>query len=71
MADLGKILFILGLLTAGIGLILWSGIGKGWFGQLPGDVHVRKGNVSFYFPFATCLLISAIVTVIMWLFRRF
>jgi hypothetical protein len=71
MADLGKILFILGLLIAGIGLVLWSGIGKGWFGQLPGDIHVRKGNVSFYFPIVTCLVISAIVTVIMWLFRRF
>lgn len=70
MPDLGKLLFIIGLLIAGIGLILWSGFGKGWFGQLPGDIHIRKGNTSFYFPIVTCLLISAIMTLIMWFFRR-
>lgn len=70
MPDLGKLLFIIGLLIAGIGLILWSGFGKGWFGQLPGDIHIRKGNTSFYFPIVTCLLVSAIMTLIMWFFRR-
>ena len=70
MPELGKIIFILGLLIAAIGLVLWSGFGKGWLGQLPGDIHIRKGNTSFYFPIVTCILISIIMSLIMWLFRR-
>ena len=68
--EIGKLLFIVGLVVTGVGLLLWSGVGRGWFGQLPGDVNVNRGNVSFHFPIVTCLLISAILTVLMWLFRR-
>ena len=70
MNDLGKILFVVGLVIAGVGLLLWSGIGRGWLGRLPGDIHYNKGNFSFYFPIVTCLVISAILTFLMWLFRR-
>ena len=41
-----------------------------WLGRLPGDIHIKRDNFSFYFPLATCLLLSAILTFIMWLFRR-
>ena len=70
MNDIGKYLVIIGLAIAAIGLFVWSGIGKGWLGRLPGDINYTKGNFSFHFPIVTCLLISAILTLVMWLFRR-
>ena len=70
MNETGKFLVIIGLLIAGVGLLIWSGIGKGWLGRLPGDIHYTKGNFSFHFPIVTCLLLSALLTVILWLFRK-
>lgn len=70
MPDIGKSLVILGLVIAVLGVLVWSGFGRGWFGQLPGDVNVNRGNFSFHFPIVTCLIISAILTLVMWLFRR-
>ena len=70
MNQVGKLLFFAGLLLAGLGALLWSGIGKNWLGRLPGDIHYSKGNFSFYFPIVTCLLISLVLTIILWLFRR-
>ena len=63
-------LFVIGLLIAAAGLLLWSGVGRGWLGQLPGDVNYQKGSFSFHFPLVTCLLVSALLTLLMWLFRR-
>jgi hypothetical protein len=68
--EIGKGLFILGLVLAGFGLVLWSGLGKGWLGRLPGDLNYTRGNFSFHFPVATCVLLSVILTLLMWLFRR-
>ena len=70
MNELGKILVIAGVGMVVVGLLLWSGVGRGWFGKLPGDIHVSRGNFSFYFPLATCLLISLVLTLLFWLFRR-
>lgn len=70
MSELGKFLVIVGLLMAGVGAMLWMGIGKSWFGRLPGDIHYSKDNFSFHFPIVTCLIISVVLTVLMWLFRR-
>ena len=41
-----------------------------WLGKLPGDLSFKRGNFSFYFPLGTCILISIILTLIMYLFRR-
>jgi hypothetical protein len=68
--QLGKMLVIVGLVVVAVGLLLWSGIGKSWFGRLPGDIHVNRENFSFHFPIVTCLVISAVLSVLMWLFRR-
>ena len=68
--ELGKLLFIIGLVIAGAGLLIWSGVGRGWFGQLPGDISVSRPGFSLHFPIVTCILISLILTVVMWLFRR-
>lgn len=68
--EIGKLLFILGLLIAGAGLLIWSGVGRGWFGQLPGDLNFSRGNFSFHFPIITCLVVSVLLTFLMWFFRR-
>jgi len=70
MNDLGKLLVIAGLLLVAVGALLWSGLGKGWFGRLPGDIHYTKGNFQFYFPLVTCLIVSIVLTFILWLFRK-
>jgi DUF2905 family protein len=70
MNDLGKLLFITGLVLAVVGLLLWTGTGKGWLGKLPGDINYTKGNFSFHFPLVTCILLSLLLTLILWLFRK-
>ena len=70
MNDLGKALVVIGLLAVGAGVLLWSGVGRGWLGRLPGDLHYTKGHTSFYFPLATCLLLSFLVSFLLWILRR-
>ncbi len=70
MNDPGKMLVFLGLMIAGVGLLIWTGFGKSWLGRLPGDIHYAKGNFSFHFPFVTCLLISVILSFLLWMFRK-
>jgi len=70
MNEPGKILFIFGLIIAGIGLLIWTGFGRGWLGRLLGDIHYTRGNFSFHLPVVTCLLVSAILTLLLWLFRK-
>ena len=61
---------VAGLLLAIIGAILWKFGGFGPLGRLPGDISVQKENFSFSFPIVTCLLLSIVLTFLMWLFRR-
>ena len=70
MNDLGKSLMLAGLLVAALGFILWTGAGRTWFGRLPGDIHYSRGNLTFYFPILTCLLVSVVLTLLLWLFRK-
>ena len=70
MNELGKTLFVLGVFLALVGLMLWVGFGKGWFGRLPGDIQYSRGNFTFYFPLVTCILLSLLITFILWLFRK-
>lgn len=70
MNELGKLLVIVGVVMVVVGALLWSGVGRGWFGQLPGDIHVERDNFSFHFPLVTCLVISAVLTLVAWLVRR-
>ena len=69
-SELGKFLLIIGLVLALVGGLLWSGIGKDWLGRLPGDIHYTKGNFSFHFPVVTCLILSLLLTLLLWLFRK-
>ena len=70
MNELGKVVFILGVVIMLVGLMLWTGVGKGWFGRLPGDIHYSKGNFSLSFPIVTCILLSAVLTLLFWIFRK-
>jgi uncharacterized protein HemY len=64
---MGKALVIAGLVVAGIGLLMMAGIP---FGRLPGDIVIRRGNASFYFPLATSIILSLILTLLLALLRR-
>jgi hypothetical protein len=70
MNEIGKLLVISGLLMAAVGALLWSGVGRGWLGRLPGDIHYSRGNAHFYFPIVTCLILSVLLTLILWLLRK-
>lgn len=70
MNDLGKFLVSVGLLIAAVGLLIWSGFGRGWLGRLPGDIHYSRNNFSFHFPIVTCLLLSLLLSLVLWLFRK-
>jgi Protein of unknown function (DUF2905) len=68
--ELGKFLVIIGVVVVVLGLLLWSGIGPGWMGRLPGDIRIERGNNAFYFPIVTCIIVSIVLSVIFSLFRR-
>ncbi len=70
MPGLGKSLIIIGLVIAAVGVIFALGGKFSWFGRLPGDIHIKRDNFTFYFPLATCILISLILSLIFWLFRK-
>jgi hypothetical protein len=70
MQDLGKMLFFLGIALVITGAILWKTGGLGGLGQLPGDIFVRKGNSTFYFPIVTCIIISIVLSLLTWFFRK-
>lgn len=63
-------LVIVGLILAVGGALLWVGFDRGWLGRLPGDIYLKRGNFSFYFPIVSCILLSLALTVILWLFRK-
>ena len=70
MNELGKMLVVVGLVIAVVGALLWAGVGKGWLGRLPGDIHYTRNNFTFYFPVVTCLLLSLLLSLVLWLFRK-
>jgi hypothetical protein len=65
----GKTLIAVGIALVVLGL-LWPWLGKIGLGRLPGDIVIERGDSRFYFPIVTCLLLSVLVTLILWLFRR-
>jgi hypothetical protein len=68
MANTGKVLVIVGIIVVIIGLIIWFGHNKlGWFGNLPGDIRVEKKNYAFYAPLTSMLLISGVLSFLIWI----
>ena len=70
MPELGKFLVIIGIAIVLIGIILWSGMGAGFLGKLPGDIRIERGDSTFYFPIVTCIIISIVLSLIFSFFRR-
>jgi uncharacterized membrane protein len=70
MSDLGRFLIFIGVILVAVGAVLLLAPKIPWLGRLPGDISFKRGNFSFYFPLGTCILISIILTLILYLFRR-
>jgi uncharacterized protein HemY len=70
MGPLGKTLIVFGLVLVAVGVVLSFAPKIPWLGRLPGDIYIQKGNFTFYFPLVTCLLLSLIITLVLYLFRR-
>ena len=70
MGALGKMLILLGVLIIVIGVLLLVGEKIPWIGKLPGDIIIKKEKFSFYFPITTCIIISLILTLLFWIFRK-
>jgi Protein of unknown function (DUF2905) len=72
-AETGKVLVILGGVLVVSGALLMLGSKFSWLGlgHLPGDIQYKGKNTSFYFPLTTCTLLSAAVTLILWLISHF
>lgn len=74
MADfssVGKGMLVLGLALAVLGLLIWT-VGKIPFvGRLPGDIRIEGDHFRFYFPLATCLLLSVFGSLILWILLKF
>jgi len=64
---MGKLLVIVGVIVAGIGLLIMVGVP---FGRLPGDIVYKRGNGTFYFPLATSIVVSLILTLLFAILRR-
>ena len=64
---MGKLLVVVGVIIAGIGVLIMIGIP---IGRLPGDLVYRKGNATFYFPLVTSIVLSVILTLLFAILRR-
>jgi hypothetical protein len=66
---IGRWLIVGGLLAVALGLA-WPWLGRLGLGRLPGDLVFERGQTRFHFPIASCLLVSALASLLLWLFRR-
>jgi len=64
-----KTLIMIGILIAAIGL-LWPWLGKLPLGRLPGDIVIDRENLKFYFPITTMIIVSLVISLILWLLRK-
>ena len=73
MSQPGKLLVLIGLLLATFGAFLWLGGGSlfSWFGRLPGDIRIERPGFRFYAPLMSMLLVSVVLSGLLWLWRRF
>jgi hypothetical protein len=69
-ASIGKMMVVLGLIIAFLGGILWISSNFTGLGRLPGDLFIRKGNISVYIPITTSILVSLFLSLLLWLFSR-
>ena len=70
-AGVGWVLLVLGLVIAEVGLVWILVPSVPWLGRLPGDIRIERENFRFYFPLVTCLLLSLVLSLVLWLVRLF
>jgi len=70
-AGFGWMLLVTGLVIAGIGLVWILAPSIPWLGHLPGDIRIERENFRFYFPLVTCLLLSLVLSLVLWVIRLF
>jgi len=70
MIDLGRLLIVLGLAVAALGVVLVVFGRVPGLGRLPGDLYVQRGNWAFYFPLGTSIVLSVVLTLVLWLIGR-
>ena len=68
-AGFGWALLVLGLVLAGAGLVWILAPSIPWLGRLPGDIRIERENFRFYFPLVTCLSLSLVLSLVVWLIR--
>jgi DUF2905 family protein len=66
---MSRFLIVLGLVIVAIG-VLWPVLTRLGLGRLPGDIVIQRGGFSFYFPLATCIIVSILLSAAFWLFNR-
>ncbi len=69
-AQIGKMIIFAGVVLVVIGLVFLFSDRIPFVGRLPGDIHIRRGNFQFYFPLATSIALSVVLTILFWLFSR-
>lgn len=67
--DVGPLLVVVGLAVLAVGVLTWTG-GLSWFGRLPGDIRIERGNTRVYIPLVSMLIVSVVVSIVLSLFRR-
>jgi hypothetical protein len=70
MTTFGKTLILFGILLVALGLLFSLGSKVPWLGRLPGDIYIHRGNFTFYFPLTICILVSLVLSLVLYLFRR-
>jgi uncharacterized protein HemY len=70
MVGFGKSLIFLGIVLVILGMIFVFGTKIPWLGQLPGDIYIQRERFTFYFPLMTCLIVSVIVSLVLYFLRR-
>jgi hypothetical protein len=70
LSALGKLLILVGVFIIVIGILFLIGEKIPWIGRLPGDFIIKRDKFTFYFPLATSILISIILTLVLWFLRK-
>ena len=70
MPQIGKLIFIVGLILIVIGTFMWVSPKIPWIGNLPGDIDYKGNNVRVYIPIATCIILSVVLSVLMFLIGK-
>jgi len=70
MPDLGKLLIVLGVVLVALGVVLQLSGKLPWLGRIPGDIRIERENFSLYVPITTSIVVSTVLSLLFWLFRR-